>query len=100
MEPLLRVRRSPMTMSLSKAARLAKLGQLSAEQRIALYGDALEAWKQSLEQLEIAAGATPTQARLNVALNHEASLRQGYPTLVKAQRDAFMDRHVGAAIAS
>lgn len=88
-----------MNLSKTKMARRAKLDRLSPDARLALYGLALEAWKSDLEQREVDNGTAPAQARLKVKQKHENSLKEGYPAHVKAERDAFVDRHVAAAIA-
>ncbi|HEV8360156.1 MAG TPA: hypothetical protein VGR28_06850 [Candidatus Thermoplasmatota archaeon] len=88
-----------MTLSSVRAARRARLDEMAPAARVALYGRALDAWTCELEQREIGRGATAPQARLNVRERHEAGLREGYPAHVKTERDAFLDRHVTAALA-
>lgn len=88
-----------MMVASSKAGRLRKLNGLSLETRLLLYRRAQDAWRCSLEQREIETGASPMQARVNVAEKHAVTLKQGYTAQAKAERDAFMDRHVAAAMA-
>jgi hypothetical protein len=87
-----------MKVSSMKAARLHKLDTLPRETRVLLYRRALDAWKGSMEQREMDLGASQMQAQVTVREKHETSLRQGYPKEVKAERDAFMDSYVVAAI--
>lgn len=72
--------------------------RLSPGDRVALYGQALAAWRASVAQRGMGCGATREQAERSVREDHERSLRGGYAADVRAERDAFVDRYVDAAV--
>lgn len=65
--------------------------------RVALYAEALAAWRNLLVQREVRLGHTEMQAQELLQARRHRALRHGDPPGVRAERDAFMDDYVSNA---
>lgn len=65
--------------------------------RVALYGQALAAWRAVLARREVGHGFTEVEAVARVRERQERALRCGDPPEARAERDAFMDDYVRKA---
>lgn len=83
-----------MTRSRHSSRRILRRSPLA---RVALYAEALAAWRNLLLQRELRLGRSEMQAAELLQERHQRAIRHGDPPGVRAERDAFMDDYVSNA---